>query len=378
MVPECRPLIEVLAEIPDVRHARGKRHPLPAILALVSVAFLCGYRSYNAAAPWARIYPREFVAALGFSHPTPPCAATLCTVLGQIDRAVFEAKLTAWSEAILAQMPAAPGDDDGVAVDGKTLRGSRRQGAPQTHLLSALSHRLGLTLNQHAVDDKTNEITVVVPLLRSLLVEGRVFTMDALLTQRAMAQAIIDGHGDYLMLVKDNQPTLRADIELVFTNPPQDDLQAVAETTDRGHGRIEQRRLTVSSALADYSDWPGLEQVVRIERSTVIRTTGVFRAETVYGLTSLDGAPATPERLLGLSRAHWSIENRSHWVRDVTFDEDHSQVRKGSTPQVLAALRNVAIGLLRLKGETNIAAAGRRLAAQPHAALALLGIMPDN
>ena len=111
MVPQCRPLLAVLAEIPDARQARGKRHPLCAILALVCVAVLCGYRSYSAVAQWARIYPADLVRALGFTHPTPPCAATLCTVLRQLDRAEVEAKLTTWAEEVLASLPPAPVED---------------------------------------------------------------------------------------------------------------------------------------------------------------------------------------------------------------------------------------------------------------------------
>lgn len=378
MVTRCRPLIDVLAEIRDVRHARGKRHPLPAVLALICVAVLCGYRSYSAIAQWARIYPRELVVGLGLTHPTSPCAATLCTLLRQLDRTQVEAKLGAWAEGILATLPPAPTEAEAVAVDGKTLRGSRHQGALNVHLLSALSHRLGLTLGQQAVDAKTNEISHVVPLLHGLVLEGRIFTMDALLTQRAVAQTIVEGGGDYVMLVKGNQPRLEEDIALVFAEPPEADCQGIAETLDRGHGRIERRRLTVSAALVDYSTWPGVHQVFRLERETILRKTGEIRAETVYGVTSLAAARADADRLLQIVRQHWRIENHSHWVRDVTFDEDRSHVRCGSTPEVMAAIRNAAIGLLRISGEVNIAAACRRLAARPRSALALLGIVPDN
>lgn len=374
MVSQCRPLIEVLGEVVDPRRARGKRHPLPAVLALVCAAALCGYRSYSAMAEWVRIYPPELGRALGFTRAPGPCAATLCTLLRRIDRARLEAALGAWAEGVIASLPPGPTEDEGIALDGKMLRGSRRQGAPEVHLLSALSHRLGLTLGQQAVGDKTNEITAVVPLLRGLVLDGRVVTVDALLTQRAIAQAILDGGGDYLMVVKENQPQLLRDIRLVFTDPPVGDDQRSVQHTDSGHGRIEWRHLTASQALAGYSDWPGQQQVFQLERRTVTMTTGEIRTDTIYGVTSLDRTHADPDRLLRIARHHWRIENRSHWVRDVTFDEDRSQVRCGATPQVMAALRNTAIGLLRLHREPNIAAACRRLAAQPRLALALLGV----
>jgi len=378
MIAQLQPLIEVFAEIPDFRRCRGKRHPLPAVLSLACCAMLCGYRSYSAIAEWGHNYGTGIAQALGFTHNTP-CAATLHTVFRHVDRDTLEAKLGAWAEQVVVTIPAAPSASEAAsALDGKTLRGSRKQGAPGVHLLSALSHRLGLTLAQQAVDDKTNEITQVEPVLRQLVLKDRVVTMDALLTQRHVAQTIVDGGGDYVMTVKENQPQLRADIELIFTLPPAGDRQETARTVDIGHGRIEQRNITTSEALVGYSDWPGLAQVFELGRHVIHQKTGKERVEVVYGVTSLSPERATPTRLLELVRGQWQIENKSHWVRDVTFDEDRSQVRCGNIPQVMAALRNTAIGLLRWAGHTNIAAACRQLAAQPAQALALIGIALEN
>src|SRR5215471_12542897 len=156
MVPQSRPLIEVLAEIPDFRRQRGQRHPLVAILALACSAMLCGYRSYTAIAEWGRHYGAHLVQALGFTHRSP-CAATLHTVLRHVDREAVEATLGAWAEGLLGEAPRTEEVEDAVAIDGKTLRGSQQQGPPGAHLLSALAHRVGLTLAQQAVDDKTNE-----------------------------------------------------------------------------------------------------------------------------------------------------------------------------------------------------------------------------
>ena len=147
---------------------------------------------------------------------------------------------------------------------------------------------------------------------------------------------------------------------------------------DKGHGRLEWRRLAASAALRGYLEWPGAGQVFRIDRRVVLRRTGLVREEVVYGVTSLTPQRADPAALLRLVRRHWAIENRAHWVRDVTFDEDRSQVRVGSIPQVMAALRNATIGVLRSSGHDRIAATCRRLAAQPWAALALLGIQREN
>jgi len=378
MLAQPQPLIEVFAEIPDFRRCRGKRHPFPAILSLACCAMLCGYRSYSAIAAWGRHDGIGMAHALGFTHNTP-CAATLHTVFRHVDRDAVEATLGAWAESVVVSTPPAPSAGEAaIALDGKTLRGSRQQGAPGVHLLSALSHHLGLTLAQQAVDAKTNEITPVETVLRQLVLKGRVVTMDALLTQRHIAQTMVDQGGDYVMIVKENQPQLRADIALVLMLPPAGDRQETARTVDSGHGRIEQRHITTSEALVGYSDWPGLAQVFALGRHVIIPKTGQARVEVVYGVTSLSPEQATPERVLALVRGHWQIENKSHWVRDVTFDEDRSQVRCGNIPHVMAALRNTTIGLLRWAGHTNIAAACRRLAAQPAQALALMGIEVEN
>ena len=217
-----RPLIEALREVPEVRSAHGRRHPLGAMLGLACAALLCGARTYEAIADWGwgRNDDAALLRALGFTHPKTPCAATLFLLFRRLDRARLEAVLGAWAEQVLAATPAVDGEREGIAVDGKTLRGSRKQGAPGAHLLSAVSHRLGLTLGQAAVQGKSNEIPLAPALLRGLLLEGRVVTMDALLTQREVAQAILDRGGDYIMVVKENQPQLHGDIATLFGSPP--------------------------------------------------------------------------------------------------------------------------------------------------------------
>src|SRR5256712_3021108 len=180
MIAQPQPLIEVFAEMPDFRRRQGQRHPLPAILALACCAMLCGYRSYSAIAAWGRNYGTDIAHALGFTHNTP-CAATLHTIFRCVDREAFEAKVGAWAESVVATAPTAPeAPEIAIAVDGKTLRGSKKQGAPETHLVSVVTHRTGLTLTQQAVAAKTNEITAVETVLDSLVLKSRIVTMDAL------------------------------------------------------------------------------------------------------------------------------------------------------------------------------------------------------
>jgi predicted transposase YbfD/YdcC len=181
------------------------------------------------------------------------------------------------------------------------------------------------------------------------------------------------------MIVKGNHPSLLAVLPSLFEPPlGQPAGEQAMETREVGHGRIETRRLTVTLAGVAWLNWPGVAQVFRLERSTVRKRTGQHRVEVVYGLTSVPRPLAGAKRLLAWVRGQWRIENRSHWVRDVTYDEDRSQVRCGSIPQVLAALRNTALGLLRLAGHDNIAAANRYSAARPTEAVALLGAATDN
>jgi len=375
---KCKSLVEILSEIPDFRKAKGKRHKLSAVLSLACVAIMCGARSYTAIADWGRNYNRRFIEALGFIHKKTPCVATLHIIFRKIDIQLLEAKLGEWAEGVLSQQGAIANEaiaNEAIAVDGKTLRGSLKQGANITHLLSAVSHRLGLTLAQCSKDgDKTNEIGVMPELLQNLVLEDRIITADAMHTQRETCQTITDGGGDYAMIVKDNQHELLDDVKTTFTGPFSWMLRKTCDRTlDAGHGRIEERCLTASDELPHYMDWPGLKQVFMVERSTIIKKTDEYYAETAYGITSLAPEQADASRLNRLVRGHWHIENRSHWVRDVTFDEDRSQVRSGNIPQVMAALRNTAIALIRLAGETNIAAACRMFAAKPRLALKLIG-----
>lgn len=193
--PVCRPLVEVLAEVPDFRCPRGKRHPLPAILALACAATLCGYKSYGAVAQWGRNYGPSLAQALGFPHGKTPAVGTLHTVLSGLDKRALEQALSGWAECVLAHLPQKAHPLQAIALDGKTLRGSKAQGACDVHLLSAVSHGLGLTLLQEAVSDKTNEITAAQSVLRALVLEGRVVTVDALLTQKAIARTVADKGG---------------------------------------------------------------------------------------------------------------------------------------------------------------------------------------
>lgn len=218
------------------------------------------------------------------------------------------------------------------------------------------------------------ELTVAPHLLAEVKLEGRVVTGDALYAQRELSRRVVEGGGDYLWVIKDNQPALKAALALLFQEPPWGEVLRVVEQVGQHGDRWERRQLWASTGLNDYLDWPYLGQVCCVERTR--RRKGVTEVETSYAVTSLTPEKGTAQRLLALWRGHWRIENQSHYVRDVTMKEDGSQVRSGAAPEVMAALRNVVLGLLRQSGVTNVAAALRRYSWKVTSALALLGLVP--
>jgi predicted transposase YbfD/YdcC len=372
-------LVGVLAGIPAFRQARGKRHPLLPVLLRACVATRCGYRSPAAIAAWGANDGAPWLKRRGFTRERGPSESTVRRLLRGVAVGALERALRAWAEQVMQRLtsPAADAPLDGVALDGKRLRGSRRQGAADSPLLSALSHRLGVALGQVAVADQANEIVAAEGLLASLVLTGRVITADALLTPRGIAQPSLDRGGDYLLVVKEHQPTRYAALAAAVAPaaaPPGAGAAAREVTVQRG--RLAQRQLPATTALAGYTAWPGAGQVLKLERRGIVKRTGALRQATAYAVTALAPARATPAQWLTLWRQHWHIENKLHWVRDVTFGEDRAQVRAGTLPQALAAIRNAASALLRLRGETNIAAGCRRYAAQPQLACAAVGLPP--
>jgi predicted transposase YbfD/YdcC len=376
-------LYPYLAQVPDHRDPRGVRHPLGAVLAQVCCALLCGARHLTAIAEWGRNHPAALLAALGFTRPKTPACSTLHALLQELDWAALEGQLRAWVAAVEAQLGAAPtAREEALALDGKTMRGALKREAEVTALVTALGHRLGLTVGATEVRDG-DEIAAVQTLLQELVLLGKVVTLDALHTQRETARLIGARHGQYVMTVKGNQPELQAAVVglLVPAQAAGQDRQSVWET-EQGHGRIENRFLLALSVPRDAPEalrsWPGAAQVFVVERQYWQKKQRAGHREVVYGITSLTREQAGPADLLRLVRGHWRIEVRSHYIRDVTFGEDASLVRSGKLPQVLALFRAVAISRFRADGVTNIARETRRVAAQAWDCLRLLGLTGDN
>lgn len=210
------------------------------------------------------------------------------------------------------------------------------------------------------------------PLLPCLPVAGRVYTADALHTQVDFVTLVRSWQGDVVLTVKANQPTLFADLATYFTDP---DAQYIQDsTTDYQRGRVEVRSLKVSTELVSYlsATWPQIAQVAQLTRTVTVRRTRKTTQEIVYHITTLSPLLASPQRLLALVWGHWCIENSLHYVRDVTFGEDRSRLRTGNAPQIMAALRNLAITLIHRCNQFHIASARRHFSYHPQEALDLL------
>jgi predicted transposase YbfD/YdcC len=371
---QCRDLLDYLAQLTDPRHRRGRRHALTTVLAVAAAAVLAGARSLAAIGEWASDAPCQVLAALGVRRDPltgawrPPAEATVRRVLTRIDADALDRAIGAWLAGQQPPPPTPRPPRRAVAVDGKTLRGSGHHGRSQVHLLAVMDHTSSAVLGQAEVDDKTNEITRFQPLLDGLDLAGQVVTADAFHTQREHAEWLVTAkHAAYVLIVKANQPTLHHQLATL----PWPDIPAQDHTYDRGHARVELRRLQVTTVAG--LDFPHATQALRITRRVRPLAGRRWRTVTVYAVTSLSADQARPARLADWIRGHWGIEALHH-LRDVTFAEDACQVRTGTAPRAMASLRNLAIGILRAHGHGNIAAALRRNARDATRVLPLLGI----
>jgi len=366
---EVDSVIAMLMELDDTRKARGKVYALGMILWLMLLAKLSGADSQRAMAQWLDERKVELATLLNLSKVRMPCRTTLRRIVTWV---VSVEQLEKRFGEYLQQL-ATTGSTVILSLDGKTLRGSVALAHPRgMHLLAAYLPEEGLVLLQMEVERKENEIPVAKRLLKHLDLRGKIVTGDALLTQRQLCLQIVDGGGEYVFKVKDNQHQLYDDIRRLFTDvPPQPDFVAV-QSVEGTHGRIDKRVLTVSSMLQTYSDWPHLAQVFQVVRRVTNPHTGETSEETSYGVTSLRRTEVSPARLLQIVRAHWGIENGLHYRRDVTMHEDQSRVRLQRAPQVMAALNNFVLSLLAWLGYSNVPQARRHFEAHLPKGIALL------
>jgi predicted transposase YbfD/YdcC len=388
-------LLECFAMVPDPRDPRGVRHPLAAVLALCTAAVLSGCTSFEDVTAWVHRAPQETLAACGARRNAlgvhvAPSPDTVERIFGRLGAQALAdhagACLAARAQPGPVTFPVKrPGQLPAIAVDGKAVRGAAGDDGLVPYLLAAAVHGTGTVLAERAVGARTNEVPGFAPLLRELdsryPLAGRVVTADAAHTVRAHASFICgELMAHYVFTVKQNTPALRAGLDALNWKKARRHV-----TGERGHGRRERRTVQVLDAPAQIRRrFPHARQVALIERH-VTRTVRVKKgrgwarrqvtsAITVFAITSLSAREASPVHIAAYVRGHWTIENKVHWVRDVTFREDASTVRTGPRPRIMATLRNLAIGLIRQAGYNEIAATIRKIRYDTALLLAILGL----
>jgi predicted transposase YbfD/YdcC len=373
-LPELSTLIQALEQVPDPRGRRGARYGWAFLLTASVLALLCGARSLLGLARWIRGADRQVLERLGLppgARWRAPADSTLGRAWQGVDADALDDALGHWLAAVLAvgEQPAAPEDRPvGVSFDGKVMRGAAKAGVKQPHLVAAVDQATGVVLGQRAVDAKSNEITAFQVVLDTVEVTGKIVTADALHTQRSHACYLHERGAFYLFPVKANQPGLFAAIDrLDWENTP-----VAHTTTERRRGRIETRDLTVLPAPAGLP-FPHAAQVLLVERYVTGRGDGKIHCAADLAVTSAPWHLAGPAFLAELVRGQWAIET-VHMIRDVTYREDACRVRTGQAPRVMAALRNTAIGIIRLMGWDSITTANDHYRDHPAHALQAIGL----
>jgi len=363
--------------VQDTRKNRGKRYALATILVGMFLAKLCGEDKPSGIAEWVKLREKWLTRMLGLKRESMPNHNTYRRILADVvDEEEFEA---------LAREHFKHSGEAGyhvvVSIDGKIARGTiDTEMSDGLCLLAVYLPGEGVTLAQVAIESKQNEISAAPNLLSCIDLHNKVVIGDALHTQRQISIQIGAANGNYLWLVKGNQPQLLQDLQDWFDTevpllpgmgcPPKDFRSTTL--TSKGHGRLEVRTLTTSSQLNDFLDWPFLQQVFKLERFVTILKTGQTRHEIIYGITSLSAEQASPEQLLHMLRSYWGIENGLHYRRDVTLHEDQTRFTRDSAAHVMSIINNIVLALITKAGYAYVPSARRYFAANLEQALALL------
>jgi predicted transposase YbfD/YdcC len=367
-------LLEHLGEIDDPREPWRVAHPLTEVLLLAVCGTICDCDDYDLIAAWGERHLDFLRRYLPYDHGVPG-GRWLTILMNRIDPGLFSAAFSAWVRETW------PERLDLVAIDGKTSRRShdRSHGAAPLHLVSAFATTERLVLGQEAVADKSSETTAIPVLLERLGrndgLKGAMVSIDAIATNGAIAKAIGEQGADYLLAVKANQPTLRAEVEACFAEAPASALDTFCDL-DKGHGRIEQRTTSVVREV----DWlggerrfpgelrlPGVSAIVRVQSRTELKDR--CRYDTRYFITS---ANLDAQRASSVVRGHWAIENSLHWTLDVVFKEDQSRLRKGHGAKNMAVVRHFAINIVRTATDKRSIKSRRKIAGWDTSYLATL------
>ena len=352
-----------LHKLEDLRKARGKQYSLEGLLMVILLAKLCGADKPTEIADWGKNHQDEMRQLLKWKRDRMPDQSTYRRVMAY---KVYVDEV----EGLVREYNRQGKQGRHYALDGKALRGMRKKDeVGAEYLLSVYDVEQGKTMSQVEVGRKENEITKAPEALKLVKISGKVFTGDAMHTQKRLSTQIVEEKGDFVFPVKENQERLYKNIQALFApeypKPGFGKIQTdflTAQKVNKGHGRIETRIITTSEMLNSYSDWPGLAQVYRLQRKFEWRRSGVcYRTsdELEFGITSLSRAEASPSRLLEIRRAHWSIETGSHYRRDVTLKEDATRMTVGNLAKIMACINNLVLALIK-QAKFHNAAQGRR------------------
>jgi predicted transposase YbfD/YdcC len=372
-------LASFFAAVPDPRAASKCRHKLLDILVIAVLGALCGAEYWTEVEFFAKA-EREWLKGFLELPGGIPSHDTFGRIFALLDPKAFTEAFLTWVRSNRSEV-----EGDVIALDGKTSRRTfdRLAGKSPLHLVSAFSHGSGLVLGQRAVDGKSNEIKAIPELLKLIQIRGKVVTIDAMGCQKEIAREIRARKGDYVLALKGNQTRLHEDVKAFFVWAREQGFKdiphAFSETTDKGHGRIEIRKVWCTediSWLEGRQAWAGLKSVVAVESERI--TGDLSSKETRLFISSLPASDA--QRMGEIVRAHWAIENRLHWVLDVMLNEDQSRVRKGNAPEVTAILRHIVLNLLRMDHQTKASIRSKRILASLKPAYRLKAILgfPEN
>lgn len=353
-------LLRALAQLPDPRMDRTKRHRLEDIVTLAICAVICGADGWTQVALFGRSKIKWFKTFLALPNGIPS-HDTFGRVFAKLDPAAFEACFLKWITAL-----ATASRGRLVAIDGKTIRRSldTANGKAAIHMVSAWCESNHMILGQVATDAKSNEITAIPRLLKLLNLDGAVVTIDAAGCQKKIARQIIKQGGDYLLQLKGNQGGLHEETVMLFEQCLGDDCHGIAyhtaSTTNGGHGRIEQRRIWAMAEVAwftERSKWKNLRSLIRVQAKRTLngRTSQEYR----YYISSLPAHGAA--KLLDYIRGHWGIENRLHWSLDVNFREDDRRIRQGHGAENFSRLSRIALNLLKAETTCKVGIKSKRL-----------------
>jgi predicted transposase YbfD/YdcC len=347
--PRLRSLLDHFAVIADPREPWRVAHPLPEVLLLVVCASIASCDDFDDIAAWGETHLDFLRRFLPYHHGVPG-ARWLNLLLNRIDPDLFSDCFMAWARELRSDAP------ELIAIDGKTSRRShdRSAGKAPLHLISAFATREKLVLGQEAVTEASNEITAIPVLLDRLAASdqlaGALVTIDAIACNPDIAKAIVDHEADYLLAVKTNQPSLHAEIERFFTDPPAAAVE-VHRDIDKGHGRIEERICRLSRQvdwLSGERRFPGEYRFEKIAVIAMIEAKVETKAKTWTERRYYISSRLLAARQLAQAvRDHWRIENSLHWVLDVTFREDLARVRKGQGAKNMAVVRHFAVNIVR-------------------------------